>query len=235
MKTLKYGITHIETGDKAKDMPAAAEQTAQSIVAALDAFNYNGADPNLVLSRLAAVEAWNAGAVWRRAGTTAEMNAYAAAPEGFEWYNTTTRRTYYRLGGAWVPRVSVWNATGSATVPNGWAVHSANARWSAQGPVKTWNNGYVAPVDGAYRVELDVQLGGQNTLVAAVKKNNLVADFTGTAIRASTPGVPGETGLSLVSTLQLVAGDCITPATYWAGSATSMDTSASRFSVEIVS
>lgn len=56
MKTLKYGIKHIEGADKAKDLPTAMAQSAQSIVNALDSFNYNGKDPNLVLARVSALE-----------------------------------------------------------------------------------------------------------------------------------------------------------------------------------
>lgn len=178
------------------------------------------------------VAAW-VPAVWRWVGTTTEMNAFAA-PNGFQWYDTTTGRTMFRLGGAWTPRSSVWNATASASVANGWTVHNASAKWVAQGPVKAWSDGYVAPVAGLYRVEFAVQLAGQNNLVAAIKKNNLVNDFTGTVIRASTGGISGETGITIVSTIQLAANDRVTPATYWAGTSTSMDTGPSRFSVEVV-
>ena len=40
-------------------------------------------------------------AVWRWSGTTAQMNAFAA-PNGFEWFNTTDNSDYVRLGGVWV-------------------------------------------------------------------------------------------------------------------------------------
>lgn len=39
-------------------------------------------------------------AVWRWSGTTTQMNAFAA-PNGFEWFNTTDNTDYVRLGGAW--------------------------------------------------------------------------------------------------------------------------------------
>lgn len=41
-------------------------------------------------------------AVWRWSGTTAQMNAFTQAPNGFEWFNTTDNSDYVRLGGAWV-------------------------------------------------------------------------------------------------------------------------------------
>ena len=40
-------------------------------------------------------------AVWRWSGTTAQMNAFAA-PNGFEWFNTTDNSDYARIGGVWV-------------------------------------------------------------------------------------------------------------------------------------
>ena len=102
MKTLKYGITHIETGDKAKDMPTAAEQTAQAIVAALDAFNYDGADPSLVLSRVVALETYQG----TRKGTAAQRAAALANfTNGELWQDTDGTKLLYRKdGGVWVPQ-----------------------------------------------------------------------------------------------------------------------------------
>lgn len=40
-------------------------------------------------------------AVWRWTGTTAQMNAFTQAPNGFEWFNTTNNTEYVRLSGAW--------------------------------------------------------------------------------------------------------------------------------------
>lgn len=47
-------------------------------------------------------------AVWRWSGTTAQMNAFTQAPDGFEWFNTTTSVTNLRTGGAWVPGDTGW-------------------------------------------------------------------------------------------------------------------------------
>ena len=41
-------------------------------------------------------------AVWLWSGTTAQMNAFTQAPDGFEWFSTTDNSKYVRLGGAWV-------------------------------------------------------------------------------------------------------------------------------------
>lgn len=40
-------------------------------------------------------------AVWRWSGSTAQMNGFTQAPNGFEWYNTTDNSNHVRLGGAW--------------------------------------------------------------------------------------------------------------------------------------
>lgn len=40
-------------------------------------------------------------AVWRWSGSSAQMNAFTQAPNGFEWFNTTETLTYVRLDGAW--------------------------------------------------------------------------------------------------------------------------------------
>ena len=83
MKTLKYGIKHIEGGDRAKDLPTAMAQSAQSIVNALDSFNYNGKDPNLVLARVAAIEAQLSGSgpnsLIRQSGQTAPIGTMIAS------------------------------------------------------------------------------------------------------------------------------------------------------------
>lgn len=50
-------------------------------------------------------------AVWRWSGTTAQMNAFTQAPNGFEWFNTTDNRDYVRLGGSWVADFAVTNVS----------------------------------------------------------------------------------------------------------------------------
>lgn len=40
-------------------------------------------------------------AVWRWAGSTAQMNAFTQAPNGFEWGNTTDSQNYRRVSGSW--------------------------------------------------------------------------------------------------------------------------------------
>lgn len=57
-------------------------------------------------------------AVWRWSGTTAQMNAFAA-PDGFEWHNTTTGLVYRRSAGSWVGGIYTVSITGS-----GWVTQS---------------------------------------------------------------------------------------------------------------
>lgn len=63
-------------------------------------------------------------AVWRWSGTTAQMNGFTQAPNGFEWFNTADNSEYVRLGGAWVgtlthtPTLGAgFAATGSGEAP----------------------------------------------------------------------------------------------------------------------
>ena len=54
-------------------------------------------------------------AVWRWSGTTAQMNAFTQAPNGFEWFNTTDNSDYVRFGGSWRGGVAtITAASGSA-------------------------------------------------------------------------------------------------------------------------
>lgn len=46
-------------------------------------------------------------AVWRWSGTTAQMNGFTQAPNGFEWHNSTDNKAYTKLGGSWSPDVNV--------------------------------------------------------------------------------------------------------------------------------
>lgn len=40
-------------------------------------------------------------AVWRWAGTTAQMNAFTQAPNGFQWFDVSTSTSFLRLGASW--------------------------------------------------------------------------------------------------------------------------------------
>ncbi len=56
MKSTRFGLKYIEGTDLAKDLPAQSREIAESIAKALEEFDYNGADPALVLSRVASLE-----------------------------------------------------------------------------------------------------------------------------------------------------------------------------------
>lgn len=52
----RYGIVTPDNQTKAKDLGAELKQMGATIEATLKSFDYNGADPNLVLARVAALE-----------------------------------------------------------------------------------------------------------------------------------------------------------------------------------
>ncbi|WP_024357257.1 hypothetical protein [Leucobacter chironomi] len=65
MKVLpKYNLPVPEGGDLARDLPAHLEAMAKGIEAALASFDYRGTDPNLVLSRVAALETATTPTAW---------------------------------------------------------------------------------------------------------------------------------------------------------------------------
>lgn len=109
-----YGIT--------ADLAAMANSIDAAILGALDGANvYKGtaAQRAAFLTTATIGQLWQDtdsikmlwkkdGAVWvpavsRWVGTTAQMNAFSPAPEGFEWYNTTDNRTLLRQNGSWHP------------------------------------------------------------------------------------------------------------------------------------
>ena len=128
-------------------------------------------------------------AVWRWSGTTAQMNAFAA-PNGFEWFNTTNNSDYVRLGGAWdfAPGLS-----GTITPASGYT--NTGSRVSRIGPlivanVKTTRvstqttNGaawFTLPVDFRPSVQIEGTAltsggtGGANTQLAQIGANGVCA------------------------------------------------------------
>lgn len=55
-------------------------------------------------------------AVWRWSGTGAQMSAFAA-PNGFEWFNTTDGLEYTRISGAWIAKRTAWTLVLTAGPP----------------------------------------------------------------------------------------------------------------------
>lgn len=86
-------------------------------------------------------------AVWRWGGTTAQMNGFTQAPDGFEWHDTTDDSEYVRLGGAWVQEF----ATGSVSAASGTTFHTPasvvkSGGWThltVRATRTTWTNGNV--------------------------------------------------------------------------------------------
>ena len=72
-------------------------------------------------------------AAWSWSGTTTQMNSFAA-PNGFEWFNTTDNSDYVRLGGVWLAlalppaQFSYYNSTFTITAAaTTWMNHAAPA------------------------------------------------------------------------------------------------------------
>lgn len=77
--TPKYGLEVPSPSTRFNELGLELQQMGISIEAVLDSFDYNGADPNLVLSRVAALEAWR---------TTAEAEL-AALTDDTDWVDIT--------------------------------------------------------------------------------------------------------------------------------------------------
>ena len=86
-------------------------------------------------------------AVWRWQGTTAQMNAFTVAPNGFSWFNTTDNSEYVRLAGVWKATTTPWAhqsiGTGAADYP---APPAGTIPITKTGYVKTVLSGGVVPI-----------------------------------------------------------------------------------------
>lgn len=136
--------------------------------------------------------AW-APAVWRWSGTTAQMNSFGAnAPDGFEWFNTTTNTTHTRLGGSWVNRVLGYvsinspdqmGITGTAT-----AITGISISFTLTGPAK---------------VKVTGQLRGNGSAATTVVEHGLLDN--GSQVLTWTRGANSGNTASLTSS-QAVSG-----------------------------
>lgn len=79
--------------------PGTAAQRAAFLSTAPNGFLWQDTDSIKMIWRKDGA-AW-VPAVWRWSGTTAQMNAFTQAPNGFEWFNTTDNSNHVRLGGSW--------------------------------------------------------------------------------------------------------------------------------------
>lgn len=103
-------------------------------------------------------------AVWRWSGTVTQMNSFgASAPEGFEWFNTTTGRSHIRLSGVWVGNSPI---SGSAILssPSSGANVSTNVSFPA----------------GYFATPPSVQVSLQGGMASSVTINYGPSDITAT-------------------------------------------------------
>lgn len=99
-------------------------------------------------------------AVWDWGGTTAQMNGFTQAPDGFRWFNTTDRGSYARVSGTWRPlnENTILAGSGSLNAPTSgvlvpWqsALNNTAGMWAAGNPTRL-----TAQVAGIYLFQADV-------------------------------------------------------------------------------
>lgn len=129
-------------------------------------------------------------AVWRWAGTTAQMNAFTQAPNGFEWFDTSNNRSYTRESGVWTGYSSgtLPVTFGSGTIT--WKKYNgiAEVRWAGSGSFPT---GYTALSSSTLPPDVRPSNGsvrGSGALNAMADVGLTVTDSGGVGIINSTGG-----------------------------------------------
>lgn len=180
--------------------------------------------------------AW-APAVWRWSGTTTQMNSFAA-PNGFEWFNTTDNSDYVRLGGAWVvskPFISCVQ-NGSIVINSAVWIQVQDSQLSVESSrgFAALSSGIVIPRDGTYQINASFSVGVNGPWLLAIKKNNFAAGDTNAIARqgSETSAVTSAQSASLLA--QLVAGDKISLALWNNRSAGPFGVSGTRLSAMLV-
>lgn len=159
-------------------------------------------------------------AVWRWAGSTAQMGTFPA-PNGFEWRDNVNGVDYSRIGGAWLeshPSVA-YSLSSGALNSSSWTVMNSAASWSPSGSTFTWNNGVVIPRAGMYEVSINGQVSTNLSIFFALKLNDLTLSRNGVVVMNASTGFSLETAGGGSRTMTLAAGDVITPAFYTTGAA----------------
>lgn len=111
-------------------------------------------------------------AVWRWSGTTAQMNAFAA-PNGFEWFNTTDNSDYVRLGGVWVATstsATITAASGSTVSAGNVSRDLVSGRVSGEIRVQrsAWTSGgVVATIPAGFRPPAVIETAGASSGVGS--------------------------------------------------------------------
>lgn len=161
-------------------------------------------------------------AVWRWSGTTAQMNGFTQAPEGFEWFNTTNNSQYVRVSGVWVGNATVANLSSGTLASNSWTILSSPGNWTLVSQMQAsspWTTGIVIPTAGEYLITGSMYVAAPLYVIAGAKLNNSAANGTGLIVGSVVNGSSGLTIASYSRTMTLAAGDVITPAMYTSGTA----------------
>lgn len=123
--TPDYGIVVPSPSTRLNKLGSELQQMGISIEEVLNSFDYNGADPTLVLSRVASLEAAGPGIAAQLAkrayysGTAAEREALTPAPPGALWQTTDNNEGLYSASptGTWRLHEGIATAAGGS-----WAI-----------------------------------------------------------------------------------------------------------------
>lgn len=148
-------------------------------------------------------------AVWRWAGTTAQRDGFTQAPVGFEWYNSTTASTNYRIASGWVSDLveAQAGAAGGAVYASGWA-NVVNVNWNGLWSSKTYRT---VTVNGAATKGSFASLETICTLPAEMRPSQ---NKFGSAVYGATAGYVLITAAGEVKTVQSGSGQVSIGATF---------------------
>lgn len=131
----KYNLKVPSETTRFRDLGKELREMGASINAALESFDYNGADPNLVLARVAVLEAW-------RTTAQAQLADLAATQDSHVQTDTTNsvKRMVTQYGIGRIPSVATLSITKTVTFPVAFAsVPVMNAHYIGVRATGAWN------------------------------------------------------------------------------------------------
>jgi len=154
-------------------------------------------------------------AIWRWAGTTAQMNAFTQAPEGFEWFNTSDGLNYIRRSGAW----SISTGMGTRVVKTSSTLTLPGGAYTDLGPgfvldraapgISWTSNRFVATSAGRYALTGLVLITTPTGYLFTPSSTAVVTFPTSTYAFSSASSSAGEMGLSFNIEMDLTAGGSV--------------------------
>lgn len=112
-----YGLTVPSETTRFRDLGKELREFGISVNDVLESFDYNGVDPNLVLTRVAALEAWKTSTDTWIAATNSKINSLRGTPAqraattslpGQTWVDTTTQHEWLGISGTWQLYSTPW-------------------------------------------------------------------------------------------------------------------------------